>query len=227
MRVFHGSSAKIRQIDLSKCETGKDFGQGFYVTKIKKQADFWAERRSLHNATTGFVTEFEFDEYGWEDTELKVLRFDQYNEEWLNFVVKNREKKTKGNIHDYDIVEGPVADDRIARRITKFLRGSIPKEDFLNDLIHSEPTHQICFCTFRSLQMLELIDHNPTEKIEDINEAIIQTLIVNEGISTEEACDRYYISDTYRKLEDLATDLYLKPWEDIYELLIKEQDSIL
>ena len=51
MRVFHGSYIKIDTIELSKCEIGKDFGQGFYVTKIKEQAIFWAERRGLANKT--------------------------------------------------------------------------------------------------------------------------------------------------------------------------------
>ncbi|MCL2597848.1 MAG: DUF3990 domain-containing protein [Paludibacter sp.] len=37
MRVYHGSYTEIQEIDLSKCEIGKDFGQGFYVTKIKEQ----------------------------------------------------------------------------------------------------------------------------------------------------------------------------------------------
>ena len=32
MRVYHGSYTRIHEIDLSKCEIGKDFGQGFYVT---------------------------------------------------------------------------------------------------------------------------------------------------------------------------------------------------
>jgi len=30
--MYHGSYTEIDVIDLSLCETGKDFGQGFYVT---------------------------------------------------------------------------------------------------------------------------------------------------------------------------------------------------
>ena len=63
MRVYHGSYTQIDEIDLSKCEIGKDFGQGFYVTKIKGQAQFWAERKGLDNDTQGYVTEFEFISY--------------------------------------------------------------------------------------------------------------------------------------------------------------------
>ena len=37
MKVYHGSYTAISVIDLSKCEKQKDFGQGFYVTRFRKQ----------------------------------------------------------------------------------------------------------------------------------------------------------------------------------------------
>ncbi len=44
----------------------------------------------------------------------KVLRwFDDYNEQWLDFVVLNRDDTRPSPAHDYDIVEGPVADDKV------------------------------------------------------------------------------------------------------------------
>ncbi|MFV0346883.1 MAG: DUF3990 domain-containing protein [Bacteroidales bacterium] len=57
MKVYHGSYIEITEIDLSQCEIGKDFGQGFYVTKIIEQANSWAERKGSDNGTLGFVTE--------------------------------------------------------------------------------------------------------------------------------------------------------------------------
>jgi hypothetical protein len=44
MILYHGSNLKIDVIDLTKCKPYKDFGQGFYCTTIKKQAEFMAER---------------------------------------------------------------------------------------------------------------------------------------------------------------------------------------
>jgi hypothetical protein len=38
MRVYHGSDTQFEQIDLNKCKFGKDFGRGFYVTKLQDQA---------------------------------------------------------------------------------------------------------------------------------------------------------------------------------------------
>ncbi|MDR0842320.1 MAG: DUF3990 domain-containing protein [Acidobacteriota bacterium] len=39
MNVFHGSYIDIEEIDLSKCQPNKDFGQGFYVTKFCHHAE--------------------------------------------------------------------------------------------------------------------------------------------------------------------------------------------
>ena len=44
MILYHGSNLKISEIDLTTCKPYKDFGQGFYCTTIKKQAEFMAER---------------------------------------------------------------------------------------------------------------------------------------------------------------------------------------
>jgi len=82
MKVYHGSYMPIQEIDLSKCEIGKDFGQGFYVTKIKEQAQFWAERKGLDNGTQGYVTAFEFNENAFQYFKLKTLRFTGYDDNW-------------------------------------------------------------------------------------------------------------------------------------------------
>ncbi len=38
MLLYHGSYTEVAEIDLQKCETGKDFGQGFYLTTSLIQA---------------------------------------------------------------------------------------------------------------------------------------------------------------------------------------------
>jgi len=113
MKVYHGSYTEINEIDLLKCKAGRDFGRGFYVTNILLQAEFWAARKG--RKTKGVVTEFEFDDFFFEDDIVKVLRFEGYTEEWLDFVILNRRNKSrKQQSHDYDIIEGPVANDDIA-----------------------------------------------------------------------------------------------------------------
>ena len=222
MKVYHGSDTYIHKIDLQKSKPGKDFGRGFYVTNIRSQAEDMAKRVTQWSKKQAIVTEFEFDEYAWEDEELNTLRFDKYDDKWLDFIVMNRLKKGMEQAHDYDIVEGPIADDKVARRVTRYIKGYISKADFLEDLTHSVPTHQICFCTVKSLQMLELINNAANIEIEDISEAVIKAILANEKIEANEAYDKYYNSVTYKNLENLDLGLHLKPWQEIYEMLKAE-----
>ncbi|NDV82469.1 DUF3990 domain-containing protein [Bacteroides sp. 51] len=225
MKVFHGSYMAISQIDLSKCEKYKDFGQGFYVTRFRKQAEEWAKRIGQKHGVQGVVTEFEFFESAFSSWNYKVLRFDSYSDAWLNFIVLNRNPSNESPAHDYDIVEGPIADDKIQRRLDKFLKGKISREDFLNELRYHEDTHQICFCTPRALMMIE----NETDtnidvlfNIEDIGERIIGTLMLDYDIDEEKATDIFFSSQTFLQLSDESTQLFKKNWQEIYELLKQE-----
>jgi hypothetical protein len=58
--------------------------------------------------------------------------------------------------------------------------------------------------------------------IEDIDEAIIEALVADRGMTEEKAIDDYFASKTYARLIDETTDLYLKPWTEIYQLLLRE-----
>ncbi len=45
MKVYHGGYVEISEIDLSKSVINRDFGRGFYVTKLQEQAAYWAKRK--------------------------------------------------------------------------------------------------------------------------------------------------------------------------------------
>jgi hypothetical protein len=226
MTLYHGSYREIVEIDLSKCEKGKDFGQGFYVTKNRKHAEEWAEKIGSQHHFTGVVSEFEFGKYLYLEKDFKILRFADYSEEWLDFVVLNRTNKTDGQVHEYDFVEGPIADDRIARRIYDYLDGIISKPKFLTELKYHEPTHQICFCTTKSLQLLSKPNRKTISKIEDIVEYIVIQLIKEKNVTETHATDLFYNSKTFTQLTDESTKFYLKPWQEIYEMLKKELDEL-
>jgi hypothetical protein len=59
MKVYHGSDVKIETIDLSRCRVGTDFGRGFYVTQILRQAEDIAARVASWHDTTPVITAFE------------------------------------------------------------------------------------------------------------------------------------------------------------------------
>jgi hypothetical protein len=224
MKVYHGSHIKITQVDLSMSGDRRDFGKGFYVTNIREQAETWAANIGEKHGTEGVVTEFEFFESAFTDWHYRVLRFDGYTEEWLDFVVMNRNPQNPVPTHGYDIVEGPVADDQIQRRLRLYLQGKISKEQFLHELTFRKPSHQICFGSTRALLMLEPADDyfDITFHIENIAEPLVAALMLDRDIDEAKAADLFFASDTFVQLADEKTKLYLKPWQDIYEVLKQE-----
>jgi hypothetical protein len=221
MKVYHGSDTQIEEIDLEKCKYGKDFGRGFYVTKLKKQAETMAVRVSKWNKKKPVVTEFEFDDFAQIDNDLKIIVFENYTEEWFDFVIFNRRNKQREQVHDYDIVEGPVANDKISTQIEDYLEERISKEQFFSDLIHS-PSHQICFCTVKSLQVLSLAKGKIDSVIYHIDSDILQALMTDYEMNELEATDKYYTSQTYSQLADETTEFYKKSWQEIYLMLKQE-----
>ncbi|MCL2416900.1 MAG: DUF3990 domain-containing protein [Bacteroidales bacterium] len=222
MIVYHGSYAEIKQIDLSKCEPYRDFGQGFYVTKYRHHAESWAKRKSRFKHS-GFVTEYEFYYSELVTRKCKIIRFEDYNEEWLDFVVINRNDKNPLPTHDYDIVEGPVADDKVQNRIEDYLNREITKNDFLEELKWHEKTHQICFCTVASLQFLKQIDNGKiVSKFLHIGEPIVERLVADFNLDEKTATDKFFSSNTFSKLADTSNKFYEKDWTEIYDLLLHE-----
>jgi hypothetical protein len=220
-KVYHGSDTFIEVIDLDKSKHGRDFGRGFYVTGLPEQARTMAERIARWNKTKPVITEFMFGGLALVDRDLKILRFDGYTDEWLDFVVMNRQNTSDTPAHDYDIVEGPVADDRITRRVVDFMAGEISREQFMSELVYN-PSHQICFCTAQSLQALTLPKGRIDSKIYHIGDEMVDALMSEYGVTETKAADIYYTSEVFARLSDESTGLYQKPWTEIYEMLKSE-----
>jgi len=47
MILYHGTNVDFDNIDLTKSNRHKDFGQGFYLTDIHQQAIDWAQKRTM------------------------------------------------------------------------------------------------------------------------------------------------------------------------------------
>ena len=117
------------------------------MTPLRDQAVKWCGKFK-RRGKQGIVTTFEFEENAQEN--LKILKFDSYSEEWLDFVARCRQ----GIEHNYDIVEGPMADDQIWNYVEDFTAGKISRTAFWELVKFNYPTHQIVFCTERALQTL-------------------------------------------------------------------------
>jgi hypothetical protein len=214
MLVYHGGSVPIKEIDLQKCRPYTDFGRGFYVTKYKLHAENWARRSGKHSS--GFVTAFNYIETSFTEHICSIKKFNGYTDEWLDFIVNNRNESSVEQPHNFDIVEGPVANDKIQNRLFNYLRGEITKENFLKELVYHEETHQICFCTLASFQALKYIENDATVFIEQISEKILNSLVNEREVDANTASDLFYSSNTFQNITDK------QKWQDIYKMLQDE-----
>jgi hypothetical protein len=137
--IYHGSNVVVQTPHILLNGHYKDFGYGFYCTIMEKQAIRWANTRKGDSILNKY-------RYTPND-KLKILSFEKMTEEWLDFIVSCR----CGETHDYDIVEGPMADDTIWDYIEDFVEGLISREAFWALAKFKHPTHQIVFCTEAAL----------------------------------------------------------------------------
>ena len=140
--IYHGSNTAVENPRILINGHYKDFGYGFYCTNIEKQAKRWA----LTRRGASVVSHYQYVK----SKELKILEFPDMTEEWLQFVVDCR----SGKEHNFDIVEGPMADDQIWDYVEDYLNKKITKEAFWELVKFKYPTHQIVFCTERALETI-------------------------------------------------------------------------
>lgn len=153
MILFHGTNEDFTIIDLSKSRTGKDFGLGFYLTSDETVAQRQAERKF----TQWGKGEARVFAYKWEGevyADLNILRFENYSVEWANFILENRQNRTRHNQHQYDVVIGPIANDTIGFQIRRFQDGIISIEQFLEEIQFHTITMQYLFATERAIETL-------------------------------------------------------------------------
>ncbi|MBR5956925.1 MAG: DUF3990 domain-containing protein [Salinivirgaceae bacterium] len=154
MILYHGTNADIQQIDLAQSRVGKDFGVGFYLTPDKNVATRQAERKyEQYGEGKAKIYKYAIDDSYL--IELKVLQFDGYSLEWARFILKNRKNRTHNQLHDYDIVIGPIADDVIGYQIRRVEEGIITEQQFLEEIKFHTVTIQYMFATQKAINMLQ------------------------------------------------------------------------
>ena len=141
MTVYHSEYQAVEKPEIWVNKNTKDLGTGFYCTIIKEQAQRWARRYN-----TKIVSIYDVKILPG----LKVLEFKEMTEEWLDFIVACR----SGQLHNYDIVIGAMADDQIYTYVSDYIDGTITREQFWVLAKFKYPTHQIVFCTEKALKCL-------------------------------------------------------------------------
>ncbi|MDD6216829.1 MAG: DUF3990 domain-containing protein [Roseburia sp.] len=145
MILYHGSKEIVEFPEIRIQRFHKDFYFGFYCTMYPEQAIRWATRFD----GIGYLNEYRY----MPNDKLNIKKFPQMTEEWLDFIVACR----SGRPHEYDIVEGPMADDTIFNYVQNFIDGKISREAFWDLAKFKKPTHQISFHTVKALTTLTFL----------------------------------------------------------------------
>lgn len=154
MKVYHGSLDIVEFPKILLPNRKLDYGSGFYTTTSEKQSNEWVKRRMFEKgASQGFTNVYEFDEGLL--SELKCLMFKEPDEDWAEFVLSNRMQD--GFNHDYDVVYGPVANDKVYLQFGLYEVGAISVETLIKELKTYKLIDQYLFHTENALRALNFI----------------------------------------------------------------------
>ena len=155
LKLYHASNVEVRKPSLLKSRKNTDFGRGFYTTTQKEQAEHWTSIK-MDRAKKGrrVVSVFEVDETILSNLEFKIREFHGPDEAWLNFVVNSR----KGIEHDYDLVFGPVANDKVFTVVNLYESGVINATTAIAELKAYNTYDQLSFHTERVIKELRFVE---------------------------------------------------------------------
>lgn len=154
MKIYHGSLVVVDKPEIRISDRYLDFGFGFYTTSNKEQAIKWATKQKNRTCSTvGVISIYDFN-ISKAESDLKIIRFDSANREWLDFVSENRNGQCQ---QIYDIAIGPVADDGVYQVIRFYELGIYDLEETLKRLKIEELYNQILFHSQRSLEYIKFI----------------------------------------------------------------------
>lgn len=140
--LYHGSFVVVEHPLVNVGRRELDFGPGFYVTRLRDQAERWARRVCVIRAIeTPILSVFTFNDETLPNG-IRRLNLDHYNQEWLDFIVASR--KGEQPWAKYDIIEGGVANDQVIDTVEDYYSGRITAEQALGQLKFAKPTHQMC-----------------------------------------------------------------------------------
>ena len=152
MYIYHGSNTTVEH-QLIPQNHFLDFGFGFYTTFNKAQACDFARKVALRRRF-GVAT---LNVYSVDEEQMKasclLLRFDEPDSEWLEFVCANRTNSYTGQ--KYDLIYGPVANDDVYATVAAYLNGTFPKEITLAALKVKKLFNQLVFASELALSFLK------------------------------------------------------------------------
>ena len=155
MRLYHGSIVEVRKPSLRFGRRKTDFGKGFYTTTQAEQAENWSKiKQDRSKAPKRVVSVFEIDDTVLNNPDLKIREFHGVDEAWLEFVVDSR----KGVTHEYDLVFGPVANDKVFTTVNLYESGVLDAPAAIAQLKAYKTYDQLSFHTKKVIGALRFVE---------------------------------------------------------------------
>jgi hypothetical protein len=165
LTLYHASFAVIEAANLSLCRKRNDFGQGFYLTTSKTQAERFVKTAVLKNGTeqkTGYVNEYLFESFDG----LRCHEFATADRDWLRCVCANRRFDLTNDQQflwdEFEVLIGKIANDDTMTTINIYLSegyGPIDSEESIETAIRvlkpERLQDQICLKSQRALESLQ------------------------------------------------------------------------
>ena len=171
--LYHGSYTAVVEPDIVKCAKNKDFGQGFYLTTDKAQADTFAKislQKAYQNFLIDSVQDFGFvSAFKYSPIEnLDIKTFETADSDWLRCIVAHRKSgkfsQTISDYKHYDIIGGKIANDNTNATIMLYMSGGYGKVGSLQAentcislLLPERLKDQFCFRTEKALSCLTFL----------------------------------------------------------------------
>ena len=154
MILYHGSIDIVENPEIRIPNRTLDYGSGFYTTTSYNQAEDWVKRKLNANTPVGYVNVYEFDEKLINS--INALLFESPTEEWVDFVMNNRTNKDFN--HDFDVVYGPVSNDKVYAAFALYEGGIIDKQSLISELKAYKLVDQYLFHTDKALKTVKFIE---------------------------------------------------------------------
>ncbi len=155
IRLYHGSTVVVRKPSLRPSRSNAVLGKGFYITSNYEQAVRWAHiKQEREEAQRAIVSVYEFEESLLTSPDLNIRLFNGADEPWLYFVTDCR----KSGKHDYDLVQGPVANDKVFTTVNLFESGFLGSEASILQLKAYKTYDQLSFHTAKTIAALRFVE---------------------------------------------------------------------
>jgi hypothetical protein len=158
----------VDTVDLSYCKNINDFGQGFYLTTDKNQAERFVRTaiiKSGQKLKRGYVNIFNLGSLN----NLHTYEFETTNDRWLHCVCAHRKPKLfsqeVAEWDSYEVLAGKIANDDTMTTLTIYLQGGygeIGSPEAVNTAISVlKPQNlkdQICLRTDKAINAISFMD---------------------------------------------------------------------